>query len=184
MMTMMVRRCLSQLPLYGHYLSRIQHECGMSAEQAESLISAIDRAVTLSLPTGNLSPGPHYQQLLESLNSAIGTQSAAIVNEERSGVASMQQDYEAILADATRIRGLIEDECRQVQSGIQLDISFERKRMEEAMQRVKELEAESELYEEARMAEANAHLQNAFWRQLRETALVVLGRLKRWFGVR
>lgn len=181
---MIARRCASQLPLHGHYLARIQRECGMSAEQAESLISAIDRAVTSSLPTGNLSPGPHYQQLLEALNGAIGTQSAAIVSEERSGVASMQQDYEAILAEATRIRGLIEDECRQVQAGVQLDISFERKRMEEAMQRVKELEAESERYEEARMVEANAHLQNAFWRQLRETALVGLGRVKRWLGAR
>ena len=110
----------------------------MTEEQATEFFNAIDHAVCTSLTDRNLVTRQAEGAVLDSIHADLNHSINHILADEKASIEAMQRDYDAILKEASKSQGRavggLPHDCPAT---LQLDISFEKKRLGEATERLK-----------------------------------------------
>ena len=84
----------------------------------------------------------------------------------------LRRDYDAILKEAARVKAELLEDSRRLSSNLQLDISFEKKRLGEATERLKAECVQIDEYADQIMKKEEEYLDEfATWKQLKTLLL-------------
>lgn len=168
MLFRVLRRNFNHLPLHSHYIKRLRMEAGMTEEQAIDFFNTIDHAVCTSLTDRNLVTRQAEMTALSSIHADLNHSINQILADEKASIEAMQRDYDAILKEAARIKAELLEDSRRLSSSLQLDINFEKKRLNEATERLKTECDQVDEYSDQVMRREELYLDEfATWRQLR-----------------
>lgn len=140
----------------------------MTEEQAVDFFNTIDHAVCTSLADRNLVTRQTEMTALSVIHADLSHSINQILADEKASIEAMQRDYDAILKEAARVKAELLEDSRRLSSSLQLDISFERKRLNEATEKLRTECDQVDEYSDQVMRKEELYLDEfATWKQLR-----------------